>query len=65
MSTVTVLDTGGEWEVWLGLDDGATPPDGLNFIIGIGPTRREAIQGAYQDLEQVIRELNRVATEAP
>ena len=64
MSKVTVLNTGGEWEVWIGLNDGATPPDGLNYIIGIGPTRRKAVLCAYQDLEQVILELHRVATEA-
>ena len=64
MSKVTVLHMDGEWEVWIGLDDGAIPPAGLTYIIGTGPTRRKAVLCAYQDLEQVIRELHRVATEA-
>ena len=64
MSKIAILDTGGEWEVWVGLDDGATPPDGLNYIIGSGRTRAEAIQQAQNDLHRALADLHTAAAKA-
>jgi hypothetical protein len=64
MSTIAVLhDAPDDWQVWIGLED-QTPPAGLSFIIGTGPTRDAAVAAAVKDLEDVIERLQQPA-EAP
>jgi len=53
------------WDVWIGLEDGSEPPDGLNFIIGCGPTRAEALQRAEADLTAALADLRAAAEAQP
>ena len=54
MSEIFVLEDGGEWEVWIGLDGDTPAPGGCSFIISVGITRDEAVQAAVLDLEGAI-----------
>ena len=57
MAKIAIL--GGDiegYDVWISLDDD-DPPDGLNFVIGVGRTRREAIESAEQELKSCLDNL--------
>lgn len=54
---ITVLRDGSDWNVWIALDDGTTPPSGPSFIIGSGATRDEAVAEAVKDLEAATDQL--------
>lgn len=64
MSVVSIRAYGGEWEVWLSLDDGTKAPAGLSFVIGVGATRDEAVADAVKDLEAKIQQLQQPAVHA-
>ena len=64
MTQVVVRRDAGEYKVWIALDDGFEPPDGLCFIIGLGLTRDEAVAAAVADLEAVLERLQGPASPA-
>jgi hypothetical protein len=64
MSLVTILKDGDDWSVWIQLEDGSKPTEGLAFVIGCGKTLDEAVADAVRDLEAAIDELHAVTEPA-
>lgn len=50
--SITKFD--GEYQVWVQLEEGRPERQGNSFIIGVGPTKLDAIAAAIKDLHETL-----------